>query len=231
VLYRAAWAHDTKILLRVCALVILTLLTVACRDLVDEGAGPDTGLSQAPPAVEGTGPERPAPARKGQPTINLPLLPYGSNGQTTFESSSPAEFEMHCVPVEWLGDPIPPGITIEVTDIQITPSGVFMHPPGGACGKNECHSTKVHLTFRTVSESRCSVAVQPVGYGKANLILKGRATCAAGNQKLCNDFAAAAKGQAKPIVLRSDSLDPGAEEPTEPESQPEAPPAPTTTTG
>ena len=191
--------------------VVLTvgLLMAACdgpdashgsRSGVAESTVPDVQETRAP-AVESSGPERPAPPAKGQPSVNLPSLPVGSNDNTADEKSVP-----HCVRVRWLGDQdVPHGFTVVVTGIQIKPDGIFTLGKTG-CSTPACHQSGTSFSFSSEDNS-CYVTTIPQVYqsddesNTAELFLSGRVVCPTGKQSACNDFAAKAKADVEPIRL------------------------------
>jgi len=193
-------------------LAVLALLVAACEDFTLD----TTGQSSAPlpskePAVEGTGPERPAPGGKNPPAIKLPSLPAGSNDNTASDLSSP-----HCVKVSWLGpDIIPPGISIEVTDVDIEPPDSFEKIPP-ACGRPICDDPKKPFAFDSANR-QCYLTVRAMAPDvEATLTMVGSVRCAVAAQASCASFVADSQERAEPINL----FGPPAEEDSGPSVEP-----------
>jgi hypothetical protein len=178
-------------------LVVLALLMPACGGRArDAGGDPaSTETTDAPaeqpaaappqsavPPTEGTGPERPAPGVQAPPAIDIASLPIGRG------SGGNEEAVRQCVTVEWLDSDIPDGISVVVTAIRVTPSGVFtVSRSGSGCRAPLCRSS---FAF-TADRDACSVPVVATGPAEAfaELILDGQIRCPAG-RAACRDFAA-----------------------------------------
>jgi hypothetical protein len=182
----------------------LVLFAGGCEEIVDGGSGPDTSRSTAP-AVEGTGPESPAPRAKDQPVLKLPSLPYG--GDDTVYAASETDFIPECVEVSWLGGEIPDGVRIEVIRVEFDPpKAPFIHPSTSAChDRRECDGFRAHVTFTTANGGDCGVTVKATGQGQAKLVFKGSIACPAGKQQVCRDFipTATATAAKKPVTVES----------------------------
>jgi hypothetical protein len=192
---------------------------------------PDTEISARPPAVEGTGPEKPAPGAKGDPSLTLPGMPYGSGDDNRFVAETPAAFRTVCIRVAWLGLDLPDGVAVKITDVSIQQSSRVFTRASQNCSPL-CVGGSTPFTFSTTSASQCQVAVRMVGYGKAQLILAGTVKCVTATSRVCQDFAAAARQQVKakqvdPIILRCDRVSPD-EVPESPDTGPTDKPSPGT---
>lgn len=161
------------------------VLLCACgSQRAGEGAGATSTLPEsaasAEPSVEPTGqPEKPQPPGGGGPSIPVPTLPVGGDGDDS---------EVHqCVIVNWLGDSaVPKNVSVLVQAIQITPAGVF--DKGAGCGgTTACGGGFAFTAART----KCSVAVTAKAeHGRtARLSLGGVLRCPTGQERMCREFA------------------------------------------
>ncbi len=171
-----------------CALYVLVFLLTACK-FDTGGAQPDATGPAPPPAVEKTGPERPAPGGNDMPSVDLPQLPYGLNGDKgTFTPR-----HARCVPIKWLGPTdadLPSGATLEIIGIGFDPRGVVTLD-----SQQRCFGPCLHFSFRSVSKGNCQVPLVADKNANANhqetdLILSGVLKCPAAKRPACLTFEA-----------------------------------------
>ncbi|HEY0542672.1 MAG TPA: hypothetical protein VGD53_30215 [Actinoallomurus sp.] len=176
-------------------LVALALLMFGCGNPSSDSPTPpstDAATPQSTPAVEGTGPERPAPAGEAPPpAIHIASLPVGGGADDDTATHQ-------CVRVSWLGPRIPEGVSIVVTAVRIEPVGVFAQSPSG-CGGPLC---RVSFAF-AASGDTCTVPVTAEGSpgSTARLYADGAVRCPQGSQAMCRAFAATAPRQSIELVV------------------------------
>jgi hypothetical protein len=136
--------------------------------------------------IEQTRQESPAPTRAANISISLPSLPMGKRNVDYL----PGDDDLQCVTAAWLGTSIRAGVSVVVKSFKVSPSTHFRL--GGNCGKPACTAG---FTF-TARNDFCYLLAKPLVYMDdeatryATVTFVGTAKCAAGNQKLCSDFAA-----------------------------------------
>jgi hypothetical protein len=199
-------------------LVALVLLSAGCNDPIVDGAG--ESATPAPPVVEGTGPEQPAPPANDQPAIQLAKLPVGSNGKG---SSRSQEIEQ-CVGVSWLGQPIPGGVSVRVTDIGFSSASAFSTDSDLDCPGRSCHSFTFDSRHDTADDF-CSVAVRAEEAAvSADLIVKGSMRCRTGRQT-CDVFIADVQTTDTSLTVTGPDELPGTGEGPDPEPDENPPPS------
>jgi hypothetical protein len=152
----------------------------------------DAATPQSTPAVEGTGPERPAPAGEAPPpALHIASLPVGRGGGDDTATHQ-------CVGVSWLGPRIPEGVSIVVTAVRIEPAGVFA-PSSSGCGGPLCRAS---FAF-AASGDTCTVPVTAEGSpgSTTRLYVDGAVRCPQGSQAMCRAFAATAPRQSIELVV------------------------------
>lgn len=167
----------------------------------------DSPASTASPSIDPTGPQTPQKST-GSPAISVASLPIGGN-------ASDDTVEDQCVRVSWLQKGILQGLSVVVTDIQITPQGIFKK-----LGRCEDLPPCDSFTFRPGSLD-CSVGVRALGTnGHADLTMKGKISCPPAQDTECADLRAQINGNS--IGLNQPS---GPEQP--PSSSTSSPPSST----
>ena len=201
--------------------VLLTLAApmVACNSGTTGDGSDLSDVSVSPadtPAVEGSGPEEPAPQRN-DPAFETVGLPVGGS------DSSPERDQ--CVGVSWLGrddSSLENGVVVKVTHVRLSNKEGFSLKPDLDCpGDAEpCDS----FTF-TEDDQACQVAVTATASGPddTGVLLEGQVICPPGQRKSCSDFLAnLGRGEAR-VSYDPEVTDEG------PDSSPssEDPPTPT----
>lgn len=182
-------------LFRPALLVAVMAVSLACGtpiagnpNAADSPSTTPTTESATSPATEPSGPETPQPKVDGGTSIPLPQLPIGRNDNDSQINQ--------CVKVSWLGKPdVPADVSVVVTAVQITPSGVFDGGNSGCGGTSACSS----FVF-TSKQTNCSVRVTAKGTDEsATMTFQGAVRCQAEHAQKCRDFAP--KVTAKSIEL------------------------------
>jgi hypothetical protein len=162
------------------AAAVLVFGAAGCAESSDAGA--QSSATESPllptdaPSTEPSGPEAPRSTDDTGGAITIPQLPVGGGAEDS-------RAEDQCVNVSWLQPELVPDNGVEVTRLQLEPSGVF--DLGGPCGESPgCAS----FTFGSGADT-CSVAVKALGTGgSARLTVRGKVTCAAGKEDSCQDL-------------------------------------------
>lgn len=133
------------------------------------------------PATEGSGPETPQSAQPGGPSLTVVSLPVG--GSATPDGSNT---DQQCGSVSWRLDSIPDGVTVQLGDVSLSPSGIF-DLGGSGCGSDQtvCSSG---LTW-TAASSGCAVPVtqtDPSSSGTVTIEVPGVINCP--SQAVCDDL-------------------------------------------
>jgi hypothetical protein len=167
----------------------------------------DAAAPRSTPAVEGTGPERPAPVGEAPPpAIRIASLPVGGGVEDDTVTHQ-------CVRASWLGPHIPDGVSIVVTAVRIEPRGLFAQAPSG-CDGSLCRAS---FAF-AASGDTCTVPVTAEGSpgSTAQLYVDGAVRCPRGSQAMCRAFAATAPRQSIELTV------PEAPSPVDSDSSPSA---------
>lgn len=174
-------------------LVALALLMFGCGHPSSGSSSPaEAATPQSTPAVEGTGPERPAPVGEAPPpAVQIASLPVGGGADDDTATHQ-------CVGVSWLGPRIPEGVSIAVTAVRIEPAGVFVRSPSG-CGAPLCGAS---FAFAAGGDT-CTVPVTAEGSpgSTARLYADGVVRCPPGSQAMCRAFAATAPRQSIELTV------------------------------
>jgi hypothetical protein len=156
----------------------MALPLVAC-DSSKPAEPPPEVTSTGSPAMEGTGADEPGAEVDGV-SVSLPGVPVG--GRADDESKM-----RQCVTASWLGgDPVPEGVSVEVTGIRIVPDDVF-DIVGSRCGG--IVGCTESFTF-TADGELCSVLVEAraADVRSADLFMSGKAHCADRDEQRCEDL-------------------------------------------
>jgi hypothetical protein len=171
-------------------LVLFALLTVACGTSGNPGdkSGGSSAAPEAPatvtatPAVEGSGPEQPAPGGNGGPAVKTASLPVGSAG------ADDPSVRQQCIGVSWLGGEkthLGEEASVKVTKVRTDRPDLFK-PASFNCPNEPCGS----FTFDSDTDvCYAAIAIAEKASGSARLFLDGRVVCRSGQQKLCESFA------------------------------------------
>jgi len=151
-------------------LVVLVVLTVAagCSDETTDSDVPSGVEVTSDPPTEPTGPESPQPAQ-GKPAVRIASLPIGGDPKV--------DGLRQCAQVNWLGEPIPDGVTVSIDDIRLKPKGVFRLDQE-SCGSDQRSCAEAR---RIVDDEACYVGVRQVAAAaparRRELIIAGTVTC------------------------------------------------------
>jgi hypothetical protein len=190
-------SRSVRILRHGPVLVLFALLTVACSNggnsSGNSGAteAPATATDAATPAVEGSGPEQPAPGGNGGPAVKTASLPVGGGADDS-------SVRQQCVGVSWLGAEkthLGEEAAVKVTEVRTDRPDLFK-PASFNCPNEPCDS----FTFDSDTDvCYAAIAIAGKASGSARLFLDGRVICRSGQQKLCESFASRLEGKAIPI--------------------------------
>lgn len=162
---------------------------------------PTTGTTTSPATETSGGGTR---TQVNQPTVSVPVLPVGGVGQGSAHEQ--------CVSVNYLGDePVPAGARVTVTGVSLTPA--LLEVGGSACSPEEIPCLGPDFAFAPGDDpGTCFVPVRGTGPPvddedenavdeRVDLGVEALAVCPRGEQQTCDDFAAAAAGDAQTIQL------------------------------